>query len=246
MPRQPQIKENGQRSGHLIPEWKDDDPLKLETYLAELKMAKALKVLKDENDKTNRLLIFGSLQKSGKTDILFSASEAQQTNIGELAKLLRERYGISSGHQRVNLANIRQEPGETDAVFLSRIEKSYYLLRGKPVPANDAKEQFEMDDLRSIFLRGLNDPSIAEMARANVYGIQYSELAKYTTAYREAKGVPATTSVFAVQEKPKSIEERLALVTKKLKTVKIQKSERRTCKNCGARGHLAKRCQKPL
>ena len=27
----------------LIPEWKDDDPLKLETYLAELKMAKTLK-----------------------------------------------------------------------------------------------------------------------------------------------------------------------------------------------------------
>ena len=229
---------------NLIPEWTDNDPLKLETYLAELKMAKALKVLKDENDKTDRLLIFGSLQKSGKTDILFSASQAQQTDIGELAKLLRERYGISSGHQRVNLANIRQEPGETDAVFLSRIEKSYYLLRGKPVPANDAKEQFEKDDLRSIFLRGLNDPSIAEMARANVYGIQYSELAKYTTAYREAKGVPTTTSVFAVQEK-QSIEERLAVVTKKLNNFSVEKKqrgERRTCKDCGARGHLAKRC----
>ena len=76
---------------HMVPTITNiNNQAMLERYLAELAEAKNLGLFENEN-----ILIYGSLQKSGKFDIYTSLSQTEKTSLTKFAKYVRHNYGSS-------------------------------------------------------------------------------------------------------------------------------------------------------
>ena len=125
----------------------------LERYLAELAEAKNLGIIDNEN-----LLIYGSLQKSGKFDIYTSLSQKEKSNLAEFAKFMRHNYGTTTDEKRSEFANLQQLPGESPPEFLRRLERSYFRIKGLAVPEN--LDEWQKSDIKWSFLSGLSDPTV--------------------------------------------------------------------------------------
>ena len=139
---------------HMVPTIMNiNNQAMLERYLAELAEAKNLGLFENEN-----ILIYGSLQKSGKFDIYTSLSPTEKTSLEQFARYLRHNYGSSNDEQRSEFANIQQQVGESPPEFLRRLERSYFQIKGLTVPAD--LEEWHKSDLKWSFLSGLADPAV--------------------------------------------------------------------------------------
>ena len=127
----------------------------LEQYLAQLAEAKALGIFENEN-----LLIYGSLQKSGKFDIYTSLSQKEKQSLEEFGKFMRHNYGTTTDEKRSDFANLQQLPGESPPEFLRRLERSYFRIKGLAVPDKDELDDWMKSDIKFSFLSGLTDPAV--------------------------------------------------------------------------------------
>ena len=125
----------------------------LERYLAELAEAKNLGLFNNDN-----ILIYGSLQKSGKFEIYTSLSQKEKTSLDNFAKHLRHTYGASSDEKRSEFACLKQQQGESPPEFLRRVELSYFRIKGLTVPSE--LEDHQKSDIKWSFLSGLTDPAV--------------------------------------------------------------------------------------
>ena len=125
----------------------------LEQYLAQLSEAKTLGIFENEN-----LLIYGSLQKSGKFDIYTSLSQQEKTSLHHFAIYMRHNYGSSTDEKRSEFANLQQQQDESPNEFLRRVERNFYQIRGLTVPAK--VEGYEASDIKWSFISGLTDPFV--------------------------------------------------------------------------------------
>ena len=130
-----------------------NDQDSIERYLAELAEARNQEICDNDN-----LLIYGSLQRSGKFDIYTSLSNAEKTNIANFAKWIRQNYGSTPDEKRSEYASLQQHPGESPTEFLRRIEKSYFRIKGLIVP--ETLEDWQKSDIKWTFLSGLTDEGV--------------------------------------------------------------------------------------
>ena len=139
---------------HMVPTIMNiNNQAMLERYLAELAEAQKLGLFENEN-----LLIYGSLQKSGKFDIYTSLSPTEKASLEQFAKYLRHNYGSSNDEKRSEFGNMQQQIGESPPEFLRRLERSYFQIKGLTVPTE--LEEWHKSDLKWSFLSGLADPAV--------------------------------------------------------------------------------------
>ena len=155
----------------LIPEWIFGEDI--EKYIMKLNLAKEMDLFKD--DKT---LIFYSLTRSNRQDIITTLTEDQKAKLGDFTEFLREVFGPTIGEKRSIFENIRQNEEESVAEYFKRVELSYF--RSKDIPIPSQMEEYQKEDIRHAFLKGLRSRETHRLLKLNPGTIDYTSLA--TTA----------------------------------------------------------------
>ena len=156
---------------YLIPEWTFGQDI--EKYIVKLKLAKAMELFGD--DKT---LIFYSLSKSNRQDLILTLTEDEKTKLDEFIQFLQRTFGPTIGEKRSMFENIRQNEEESVAEYFKRVELSYF--RSKDIPIPSQMEEYQKEDVRHAFLKGLRSREAHRLLKLNPGTIDYTSLA--TTA----------------------------------------------------------------
>ena len=194
----------------------------LERYLAELAEAKNLGIFENEN-----LLIYGSLQKSGKFDIYTSLSPKEKQSLDEFRKFMRHNYGTTSDEKRSEFANLQQLPGESPPEFLRRLERSYFRIKGLAVPNKEDLDDWMKSDIKFAFLSGLTDPAVKKhmLLKESDYkdlGVDARKIEKQLSGLQ--KSVYSVNNINTVDtgSEPDDCEERLNILEEQINELQEQ------------------------
>lgn len=104
---------------YLIPEWSAGEDI--EKYIMKLKISKEMELFDDDKS-----LIFYSLSKSNRQDLILTLTEDEKTKLDDFMKFLQKTFGPTIGEKRSMFENIRQNEEESVAEYFKRVELSYY------------------------------------------------------------------------------------------------------------------------
>ena len=156
---------------YLIPEWSAGEDI--EKYIMKLKISKEMELFDDDKS-----LIFYSLSKSNRQDLILTLTEDEKTKLDDFMKFLQKTFGPTIGEKRSMFENIRQNEEESVAEYFKRVELSYY--RSKDIPIPSQMEEYQKEDVRHAFLKGLRSREAHRLLKLNPGTIDYTSLA--TTA----------------------------------------------------------------
>ena len=111
----------------MVPEWASGEDI--EKYITKLELAKEMTLFE-----TDKLLIFYSLTRSERQDVITTLTEDQKTKLDDFIEFLRETFGPTIGEKRSIFENIKQNEEESIAEYFKRVELSYFRSKGIPVP----------------------------------------------------------------------------------------------------------------
>ena len=179
----------------MVPRWTQNDAGGLESYITELKSAKAMQVLS-----TDAMLIYASLVKSGRPEVLGTLNDEQKADLDHFVAYLRNSFGPSQHEQRLRFQRLKQGEDENYIDYFLKCEKIYFQSQNMPKPTgNDFLDQYK-EDIKFQYVQGLKNDEVRKLLRLN--DVSYEDLVntarRYTTALKNVKMV---NSVNMIEEK---------------------------------------------
>ena len=111
----------------LVPRWKTDESNGLESFISELQSGKAMKIVPND-----AMLIYSSMMKSGKSEMLDGLTENQKTDLKHFIGYLRSSFGPSQHEQRLRFQRLKQGEDENCIDYFFRCEKVYFQSKNMP------------------------------------------------------------------------------------------------------------------
>ena len=133
-----------------------------------------------QNDK---MLIYASMVKSEKSEILESLTDEQKEDLDQFVTFLRDSFGPTGQEQRFQFQDLKQQADENETNYFLRCEKTYYRSRNiaKPVLANMTNA--EKEDISFQFVQGLRNPEVKKLMILNNMGVQYQQIPSIAKSY---------------------------------------------------------------
>ena len=226
-----------------------NDQDSIERYLAELAEAKNLGIFENDN-----LLIYGSLQRSGKFDLYTSLSNTEKTSIENFGRWIRQNYGSTPDEKRSEYASLQQQTGESPTEFLRRLERGYFRIKGLAVP--EELEEWQKSDIKWSFLSGLSDVAVKKhmLLKDSAYeqlGIDARKIEKQLSGLqRNVYSVNHISMDTADTSHTGNVDDTTVdSISDRLNTMNIHMIRKQSQKNnnacfrCGFHGHWAKDCK---
>ena len=184
----------------MVPRWTQNDAGGLESYITELKSAKAMQVLS-----TDAMLIYASLVKSGRSEVLGTLNDEQKTDLNQFVAYLRNSFGPSQHEQRSRFQRLKQDEDENCIDYFLKCEKIYFQSQNMPKPTgNDFLDQYK-EDIKFQYVQGLKDPEVKRLMVLNTTTIEYNDIPNtarnYSTSLRNLNKVYLVNDVTETKER---------------------------------------------
>ena len=154
---------------YLVPEWQDD----VIEYISRLQMAKEMKVFQ-----TDQTLIYHSLVKSNRTDVVVNLTKLEREDLDEFVKFLRTNYGPTTAQLRREFDSLEQKQDESMHQYFKQCELMYYRSKNLTIPTTIP--DYQQEDIKWQFLKGMRNREVHRLMKLNPSHIHYNDLA--TTA----------------------------------------------------------------
>ena len=185
----------------------------------------AIKMMHSLDDST---IISCFLQESDMTDLLLSLSRAELSDLTAFRQQFLLRYGDSQSAAATRFSTLSQKATEDETSFLTRIQRTFNLLRAQP--PNSALGLGDKQIVRERFLSGLKDPSIRlKLREENVLFHNLVSRARELRNAKESEDQASSSDLTAV----------VASLTARLDKMSAQLNN---CNWCG-RGHHSSQCR---
>ena len=159
----------------LVPKWSVSDPNGLEGFITELRSAKAMQVLSSDS-----MLIYCSMVKSGKSEILEALTEEQKSDLDEFIAYLQTSFEPTQQERRIGFQRLKQKPNENCVNYFLRTEKEYFRSKNMVKPVGQLFLNTYKEDIKFAYVQGLADKEIKKLMYLNNATVAYEEIA--TTA----------------------------------------------------------------
>ena len=178
----------------LVPKWEMVDPNGMEKFIAEMIIAKTMRVLPSD-----KLLIYAACVKNGKVSMLENMTQLQRENLGNFVAYLRNTFGQSLPEQRLAFESVKQMDDEPIMDFFARVERLYFRSKGIEKPNGANFTGWMQEDVSHAFRSGLRNNEIKRLLMLNSTTIQYEDLAKtaknYAVSLRDINKVYSVNAV---------------------------------------------------
>ena len=151
---------------YLVPEWQKD----VNEYILQLELAKEMMVFQ-----TDQTLIYHSLVKSNKTDVLVNLTKIERGSLEEFVKYLRTNYGPTTAQLRRQFEEIEQKDNESMHQYFKRVELAYFRSKNLAIPATIP--DYQQEDIKWKFLSGMKNRETFRLMKLNPTHINYNDLA---------------------------------------------------------------------
>ena len=155
----------------LVPKWTSNDPNGLESFISELRTAKAMEILSED-----KMLIYASMMKSNRSEILETLTNEQMNNLEDFITYLRSSFGPSQQETRFGFQRLKQEEDEDSVNFFIRTEKMYFQSKNMRKPNGEAFLNDYKEDIRFQFIQGLRNPEVKRLMYLNGSSLSYNEV----------------------------------------------------------------------
>ena len=177
-----------------------DESNGLESFISELQSAKGMKVVPND-----AMLIYSSMMKSGKLEMLDGLTQNQRTNLNHFIGYLRSSFGPSQHEQRLRFQRLKQGEDESCIDYFLKCEKVYFQSKNMPKPTgNDFLDQYK-EDIKFQYVQGLKDPEVKRLMVLNTTAIEYSDIPNiarnYFTSLRNLDKVYLVNDVIETKER---------------------------------------------
>ena len=156
-----------------------DESNGLESFISELQSAKGMKVVPND-----AMLIYSSMMKSGKSEMLDGLTENQKTDLKHFIGYLRSSFGPSQHEQRLRFQRLKQGVDENCIDYFLKCEKVYFQSKNMPKPTgNDFLDQYK-EDIKFQYVQGLKNDEVKKLMTLN--SVQYEDLVNTARQYTVA------------------------------------------------------------
>ena len=180
----------------LVPKWSVSDPKGLECYISELRQAKAMEVLSSDS-----MLIYCSIVKSGKTEILDALTPTQKSDLDEFITYLMITYGPTQQERRIAFQRLKQEPQENCIDFFQRCEKEYFRSKNMSKPNGPEFLDTYKEDIKFAFTQGLANREIKKLMFLNSATVAYEQIGTTARNYAASlRDLQTANTVYVVND----------------------------------------------
>ena len=144
-----------------------------------------------------RNLIYMSLIKSNLEELLQTLSNEQLSEIEPFCDFIKQAYSDSSGNQQWrDLANVAQRDNESELLYLQRLLKAFYDVKGSQVPK--VVPEADQDEIRHRFTAGLKVSEVKRLMTQQKAIINFDNLAKMAKHFRESIAIDSASKGLSV------------------------------------------------
>lgn len=233
----------------LVPKWTQNDGNGLESYITELKSAKAMQVLS-----TDAMLIYASLVKSGRSEVHGTLNDDQKNDLDEFVSYLRNSFGPTQQERRFGFQRLKQLPEEDCVNYFIRTEKMYFQSKNMTKPTGAQFLDQYKEDIKFQFIQGLSNPEVKRLMYLNGADTDYDNIASlarnYAVSLKDLNTIHTVNKVTEVKDNvtDKVESDRIESLEQKMDKMVLAINDKKDlsqvqCFACGYKGHLANQCQ---